>query len=35
MMKVVEWLNGGLGRTKEVSDVEDMVDEDEYEEEKL
>ncbi|KAL3575710.1 hypothetical protein D5086_023811, partial [Populus alba] len=35
MMKVVEWLNGGLGRTKQVSDVEDMVDEDEDEEEKL
>jgi serine/threonine protein kinase len=29
MMKVVEWLNGGLGRTKGVSVVEDMVDEDE------
>ncbi|KAL3570298.1 hypothetical protein D5086_027547 [Populus alba] len=29
MMEVVEWLNGGLGRTKGVSDVEDMVDEDE------
>ncbi|KAJ6889353.1 PTI1-like tyrosine-protein kinase [Populus alba x Populus x berolinensis] len=29
MMKVVEWLNGGLGRTKQVSDVEDMVDEEE------
>ncbi|XP_061952269.1 PTI1-like tyrosine-protein kinase At3g15890 [Populus nigra] len=29
MMKVVEWLNGGLGRTTGVSDVEDMVDEDE------
>ncbi|CAK7337145.1 unnamed protein product [Dovyalis caffra] len=31
MMKVVEWLNGALGRTKEISDVEDMVDEDEDE----
>ncbi|KAJ6869685.1 hypothetical protein NC651_034421 [Populus alba x Populus x berolinensis] len=29
MMEVVEWLNGGLRRTKGVSDVEDMVDEDE------
>lgn len=35
MMKVVEWLNGGLGRTKQVSDLEDMFDEDEDEEEKL